>query len=252
MRRWLASCVAALALLSAPPAAAQEAYELTATTTKVASGEATDLGTADLPQRASMAAIEEVEQTVIVSPDGAVAAAKPSPPPPPAVTLVLEADLTAQRLTVLEAGNVKHVWPISSGRQGYATPTGTYRPAWMAKMWHSRQYDDAPMPHSVFFNGGVAFHATSAVGMLGRPASHGCVRLAPANAAQLYALVRRHGLTSTKVVVHGAPKFREPSVIARRAPAMPKAEAAFARERGNVRVSRYGQPFAGPQWFFAQ
>ena len=182
-----------------------------------------------------------------------VAAEQAVPPPPPPVTLVLSADLGLQRLTVLEKGTVKHVWPISSGRRGYATRTGTFRPQWMTRMWYSRQYEWSPMPHAVFFNRGTAFHATRAVGLLGRPASHGCIRLAPANAALLFALVRSHGLTQTKVVVHGAPK--EPAV-ARRSPArgqlagrQPAYGAYYgAYQAGGAlqgsRVSRYAPPGA--------
>ena len=139
----------------------------------------------------------------------------PPPPPPPPITLVLNTDLGAQRLTVIENGKAKYTWPISSGRRGYATPTGTFHPQWASKMWHSRQYEYAPMPHAVFFHRGTAFHGTSAVGLLGQPASHGCVRLAPGNAAQLFKLVHKHGYASTKVVVHGGSKSREPAVARR-------------------------------------
>jgi hypothetical protein len=173
-----------------------------------------------------------------------VAAEMAMPPPPPPITLVLSADLSLQRLTVTERGDVKHVWPISSGRRGYATKTGTFRPQWMARMWYSRQYEWSPMPHAVFFNRGTAFHATSAVGLLGRPASHGCIRLAPANAARLYALVQRHGFAQTKVVVHGTPK--EPAV-ARRSPA--RQQVAGAGVYQARRVSRYA-PLGAPFWPF--
>ncbi len=168
--------------------------------------------------------------------------APPSPPPPPPVTLLLRADLTAQKLTVMEGDQVVHVWSISSGRRGYATPTGTFRPAWTARMWRSRQYDDAPMPHSIFFNNGIAFHATAAVSMLGRPASHGCLRLAPAHAAELYALVRRHGLAQTKVVVEGTAPFPA-TAVARRVPTQGKR---------NVAAANGGQLFSAAQWLFMQ
>jgi lipoprotein-anchoring transpeptidase ErfK/SrfK len=125
------------------------------------------------------------------------------PPPPPPITLVLKADLRRQRLTVVEGGEVKYVWPISSGRAGYATQTGTFRPKWASRMHYSKQYDMAPMPYAVFFNRGAAFHATQAVRYLGRPASHGCIRLSPRNARRLFRLVHRHGFRRTKVVVHG-------------------------------------------------
>ncbi len=109
----------------------------------------------------------------------AEAPARPAAPKPVATTLQADINLTTQQLTVTAGGKVLHVWPISSGRQGYETPRGSFRPQWAAKMHFSKKYDDAPMPHSVFFNGGIATHATQATGMLGRPASHGCVRLSP-------------------------------------------------------------------------
>jgi hypothetical protein len=124
----------------------------------------------------------------------------PSPPPP--ITLVLNADLGTQRLTVSEHGKIRFTWPISSGKSGFDTKTGTFTPQWASRLWYSRQYDNAPMPHAVFFHRGMAFHATTAVGMLGRPASHGCIRLAPGNAAHLYKLVHKHGFAQTRIVVH--------------------------------------------------
>jgi lipoprotein-anchoring transpeptidase ErfK/SrfK len=139
------------------------------------------------------------------------------------ITLVLKADLETQRLTVIEGDTVIAVWPISSGRAGYATPTGTFQPQWAAKRWYSRQYYYAAMPHAVFFTRGVAFHGTTAVGLLGRPASHGCVRLAGPNAERLFNLVHKHGLAQTSVIVQGAPKPSPPRyeapVVARRQPA---------------------------------
>lgn len=145
----------------------------------------------------------------------AVTAVAP-PPPPPAPTLLFDIDLGKQRMTVTERGTVKHTWPISSGREGYRTPTGSFRPQWMAKMWYSKQYDDAPMPHSVFFNGGIAMHATQSTGLLGRPASHGCVRLSPANAETAYKLVSSHGKGMTRIRVFGTPKDNIPVASSRR------------------------------------
>jgi len=127
------------------------------------------------------------------------------PPPPPEPTLTVDIDLGAQRMTVSEQGATTHTWPISSARSGYRTPTGTFRPVWMTKIWYSRQYDWSPMPHAIFFHGGTAIHGTYATGMLGRPASHGCVRLARGNAATLYRLVGKHGKAMTRIVVHGTP-----------------------------------------------
>ena len=84
-----------------------------------------------------------------------------------------------------------YTWRVSTARSGYATPRGVYRSQRLEKMHYSRKYDMSPMPHSIFFKGGYAIHGTGAVGALGRPASHGCVRLSKANAAQLYAMVQR-------------------------------------------------------------
>lgn len=120
-------------------------------------------------------------------------------------TLAISIDLSRQSMTVSEEGTPLYTWPISSAAYGYRTPVGTYKPTWMAKMWYSRQYDNAPMPHAIFFHKGVAIHATYALRSLGRPASHGCVRLAPKNAATLFRLVNRHGKDRTEIVVHGQP-----------------------------------------------
>ena len=127
------------------------------------------------------------------------------PAPPPVPTLAINIDLTRQVMTVSEHGALLYTWKVSSARYGYRTPTGTFQPTWMSKMWYSRQYDYAPMPHAIFFHKGVAIHATYATGMLGIPASHGCVRLAPKNAAALYKLVNDHGKARTEIVVHGTP-----------------------------------------------
>ena len=82
-------------------------------------------------------------------------------------------------------------WPVSTARRGYYTPTGTFHPYSLQPIHYSRKYDNAPMPHSIFFSGGYAIHATPHTGNLGRPASHGCVRLSPGNAATLYGIVSR-------------------------------------------------------------
>ncbi|MBL8881792.1 MAG: L,D-transpeptidase [Hyphomicrobium sp.] len=142
--------------------------------------------------------------------------AKPKPAPLPDPTLKVSIDLAAQRLTVSEHGQVKYSWPISSGTASHPTPRGTFRPQWTAKMWYSRKYDNAPMPNAVFINGGVAIHATYATGMLGRPASHGCIRLAPANAKTFYNLVHKHGLKLTRVSVYGTPKYGAPVIASRK------------------------------------
>lgn len=139
-----------------------------------------------------------------------LAAVEPEKPTPPPVTVRIDIDLTSQRMTVSENGRSKYTWKISSGRSGYLTPTGDYRPQWMARRWHSRKYDWAPMPHSIFFHRGYAIHATYATGRLGRPASHGCIRLSPRNAKTLFRMVSRHGKAATRISIRGhAKQYRQ-------------------------------------------
>ena len=117
--------------------------------------------------------------------------------------LVVNIDKTNQRMTVQVDGATAHSWAISTGRSGYNTPNGSFRPQRLARKWNSRKYHWAPMPHSVFFHGGYAIHGSYETGRLGRPASHGCIRLHPANAAKLFALVQQHGMDGTRIVVTG-------------------------------------------------
>jgi hypothetical protein len=112
-------------------------------------------------------------------------------------------DKSSQRMTVEVDGKLQHVWPVSTGRSGFRTPNGKFRPKWLARSWVSRQYDDSPMPHSIFFHEGYAIHGTTYVKRLGGPASHGCVRLAPEHAETLYGLVRQHGRANTAIVISG-------------------------------------------------
>lgn len=155
---------------------------------------------------AAAAAAAPAPATVPVKQEAAEPAPPVATPASTPITLRLDVDLATQRLTVTEHGAVKAVWPISSGRPSTPTKTGTFRPQWASRMWYSRQYDMAPMPHAVFFNGGIAFHATQATHLLGRPASHGCVRLAPQNARALYTLIHAHGYAHTEIVVAGQPQ----------------------------------------------
>jgi lipoprotein-anchoring transpeptidase ErfK/SrfK len=109
-------------------------------------------------------------------------------------------DLSAQRMYVYVDGKRAYTWKVSTARSGYRTPVGTFRPKRMAKIHFSSKYDDAPMPNSIFFLGGYAIHGTNATGSLGRPVSHGCVRLAPGNAAKLYSMVAKNKSNSRIVV----------------------------------------------------
>jgi hypothetical protein len=118
-----------------------------------------------------------------------------------ASTVVARIDLSEQRMYVSIAGKPAYTWAVSTARRGYVTPTGSYRPTRLHRRWYSRKYDNAPMPHSIFFRGGYAIHGTTAVKSLGRPASHGCVRLAPGNAATLFQLVSSYGPGNTRILI---------------------------------------------------
>lgn len=109
--------------------------------------------------------------------------------------------LARQSMNVNVDGSHYATWPISTGREGYGTPAGTFRPQSMSKMHYSRRYNMTPMPHSIFFHYGFAIHATSEVRNLGRPASHGCIRLSPQNARTLYGLVSRSGMKNTSITI---------------------------------------------------
>jgi hypothetical protein len=110
----------------------------------------------------------------------------------------------SQKMTVRIDGATEYVWPVSTGRSGYETPSGKYRAFRMEEDHFSKEWDDAPMPHSIFFTGeGHAIHGTQYQKSLGRRASHGCVRLSEQNAATLYAIVEDYGLGNTSVVVKG-------------------------------------------------
>lgn len=118
-----------------------------------------------------------------------------------AAGLVANIDVSSQTMTVSRYGQVLYRWSVSTARSGYFTPRGTYRPQRTARMWYSKKYHMSPMPYSVFFHGGYAIHGTGAVRQLGRPASHGCVRLHTANAATFYSMVREVGFGNTRIVV---------------------------------------------------
>ncbi|WP_280140583.1 L,D-transpeptidase [Methylocapsa palsarum] len=128
--------------------------------------------------------------------------------------LLVNIDKSNQRMTVWVDGRPVYEWPVSTGRPGYSTPSGTYTATSMNAIWYSKQWDNAPMPHSVFFiKDGHAIHGSTDLKNLGKPVSHGCVRLAPKNAATLYALVKENGLENTQVVVTGVSPGGEYGVV---------------------------------------
>lgn len=106
--------------------------------------------------------------------------------------VLIDVDLSTQTMHVTSSSG-SYSWPVSTARAGYVTPRGSFVPTGMQLMHYSRKYDLSPMPYSIFFDGGFAIHGTYETAALGRPASHGCVRLDPANAALLYQMVQAEG-----------------------------------------------------------
>ena len=109
--------------------------------------------------------------------------------------ILAKVDLSSQTMNVYRGGRHLYRWKVSTGRSGYGTPTGTWRIHRMHKRYFSRKYNNAPMPHAMFYYRGFAVHGTNHISRLGRRASHGCVRLHPSNAAKLFSMVRRSGGT---------------------------------------------------------
>lgn len=122
--------------------------------------------------------------------------------PPPSYSVIAEIDTKKQTMTVRRDGAVLYVWKVSTGRRGFNTPGGNYRPERMHTMWYSKKYDNAPMPYAIFFHGGYAIHGTTAIGRLGSAASHGCVRLATGNAREFFKLVTAAGVNRTQIIVN--------------------------------------------------
>ncbi len=114
--------------------------------------------------------------------------------------VIARIDLSEQRMRVYVNGVHRYTWPVSTARRGYVTPTGRFRPQSMHRFHRSSKYDDAPMPHSIFFYGGYAIHGSYDIRKLGRRASHGCIRLHPANARELFRLMKAH--PDSSIVVH--------------------------------------------------
>jgi lipoprotein-anchoring transpeptidase ErfK/SrfK len=154
----------------------------------------------------------------------------------PGLAIVINIDKTKQRMRVLVDGTEKYKWPVSTGRPSYFTPSGTYAATSMNEVWYSKEWDNAPMPHSIFFmKDGHAIHGSHEVKTLGKPVSHGCVRISTRNAATLYALVGKNGLENTQVVLTGLTPGGEGKVASSVRPR--SAKAASSARRG----SRYVQ-----------
>ena len=169
---------------------------------------------------------------------------------PAAANVVITIDKSTQHMSVSVDGSPRYDFAVSTGRAGYGTPNGTYHPQRMARSWFSKEYYNSPMPHSIFFHGGYAIHGSYEISRLGGPASHGCVRLHPSNAATLYALVQKEGMSNTRIVITGANPAGHHAE-------RPRSGGSYGDDRGfyyqqqpaysDPRFNGYGQP-ANPTW----
>jgi lipoprotein-anchoring transpeptidase ErfK/SrfK len=121
-------------------------------------------------------------------------------PLPAQAELEVVVDKASQRMFVSVDGEMRHFWTVSTGLGG-GPHNGSYKPQRLERKWHSRKYNMAPMPHAIFFDGNYAIHGTTHVKRLGQRASKGCVRLHPRNAAVLFSLVQKHGVTNTRIII---------------------------------------------------
>ena len=150
-------------------------------------------------------------------------------------TILININKAKQKMTVFVDGIQKYDWPVSTGRAGYSTPSGTYTATSMNEIWYSKEWDNSPMPHSIFFmKDGHAIHGSYEVKNLGKPVSHGCVRIAPENATALYALVKTNGLENTQVVLAGV---------------TPDGEFKYARNQTSPGWGYFEPPFAGTTYY---
>jgi L,D-transpeptidase-like protein len=138
--------------------------------------------------------------------------------------LDLYVDKSSQRIAVVQDGYMRYVWPVSTGRDADGAPSGVYSPERLERSWFSREYYDSPMPYAIFFRNGYAIHGSYDITRLGGPASHGCIRLYPQDAALLFAMVEQEGPENTTIVIGGdgqpiprAPRYRDMNDLVRSA-----------------------------------
>ena len=165
-------------------------------------------------------------------------------------------DKSIQQMTVEVDGRPLYHWPVSTGKGAqYDTPSGKYKAFRMERDHFSKEWDDAPMPHSIFFTPkGHAIHGSFDVKRLGTPASHGCVRLSPANAEKLYALVEEHGVLNTTVTLTGVAPSGAPAVAKRRLPRSDELDEQYVEQQQQQFGPRYGsnQPAYGNPYYSQQ
>ena len=115
--------------------------------------------------------------------------------------VVAKVDISSQTMTVIENGQTKYRWKVSTARAGKVTPTGRWNAKYFKRYHFSTRYNNAPMPYSIFYSGNFAIHGTNQTSKLGRPASAGCIRLSKSNAAKLFSMAKSVGAQNTVVIV---------------------------------------------------
>jgi hypothetical protein len=154
-----------------------------------------------------------------VAPFFAAAVALPALSLSASASLLIQVDKSTQTMTVSEDGQPLYVWPVSTGRRGFDTPNGAFTPFRMDKDHRSKEWDNAPMPNSIFFTtSGDAIHGTYEESYLGHAVSHGCVRLSRRHAAILWDLVKDEKMANTKVVLTGHIPNAGPPLVAKSVP----------------------------------
>ena len=171
---------------------------------------------------------------------------------PASASILITIDKSTQQMSVVVDGAQRYVWPVSTGRPGYDTPSGTFKPNRMDADHYSQEWDNAPMPHAIFFDfEGHAIHGFFDVKHLGSAVSHGCVRLSPDHAATLYSLIKAQGMSETRVVVAGRAPGGDNGPVARSR--LPLNEAVSSEQGYGQRPSAYyGQQGYGQQSYGQQ
>jgi L,D-transpeptidase catalytic domain len=161
-------------------------------------------------------------------------------------------DKSTQSMTVEKDGRALYHFAVSTGRPGFDTPSGKYKAFRMEKDHFSKEWDDAPMPYSIFFTPkGHAIHGYLDTKNIGHPASHGCVRLTKANAEKLYALVEEDGVLNTTVILTGTTPSRAPAVAKRQLPRPDELDEEYVQQQQPQYGPRYGanQPAYGNPYY---
>lgn len=164
--------------------------------------------------------------------------------------LLIDVNKSDQRMLVAQDGRLLYDWPVSTGGNGYSTPSGSFQPFRMDINHRSQEYDNAPMPYSIFFTRtGIAVHGTNEQATLGEAVSHGCVRLSVAHAAKLWNLVKQETMANTTVVVTSSPRSARPAIVADAGPVTGSADQQVQASR-SIRIQPE-QPIAvdpGSSW----